>query len=107
METMYYIGLDVHKKTIDHCVKDGSGRIYVAGSIPATRLALDMWMKTLPRPVDSGHGSDHLHGLDLRSSPAAYRSSKVVHPLMLRAIAVVPTENSVRTELVAFERASL
>ena len=28
METMYYIGLDVHKKTIDHCVKDGIGRIY-------------------------------------------------------------------------------
>jgi hypothetical protein len=28
METMYYIGLDVHKKTISYCVKDGSGRIY-------------------------------------------------------------------------------
>ena len=50
METMYYIGLDVHKKTIDYCVKDGSGRIYAAGSIRATRLELDMWMKTLPRP---------------------------------------------------------
>ena len=22
METMYYIGLDVHKKTISYCVKD-------------------------------------------------------------------------------------
>ena len=32
METMYYIGLDVHKKTIDYCVTDGSGRIYAAGS---------------------------------------------------------------------------
>ena len=50
METMYYIGLDVHKKTIDYCVKDGSGRIYAVGSIRATRLELDMWMKTLPRP---------------------------------------------------------
>jgi hypothetical protein len=26
MESMYYIGLDVHKKTISYCVKDGSGR---------------------------------------------------------------------------------
>src|SRR6266478_5514376 len=26
--------------------------------------------------VDSGHGSDHLHGLDLRSYPAACRSSE-------------------------------
>jgi len=24
METMYYIGLDVHKKTISYCVKGGS-----------------------------------------------------------------------------------
>jgi len=70
METMYYIGLDVHKKTISYCVKDGSGSIPAEGSIPATRLTLDMWMKTLPQ-LDSGHGSDHLHGLDLRSSPAA------------------------------------
>jgi len=47
---MYYIGLDVHKKTISYCVNDGGGRIYAAGSIPATRLTLDLWMKTLPRP---------------------------------------------------------
>ena len=50
MGTTYYIGLDVHKKTIDYCVKDGSGRIYAAGSIPATRLTLELWMKTLPQP---------------------------------------------------------
>jgi len=50
METMYYIGLDVHKKTISYCVKDGGGGIYAAGSIPAMRLTLDMWMKTLPQP---------------------------------------------------------
>jgi len=76
METMYYIGLDVHKKTIDYCVKDGSGRIYAAGSIRATRLELDMWMKTLPPAVDGGYGSDHLHGLDLRSSQAACGGSE-------------------------------
>jgi predicted NBD/HSP70 family sugar kinase len=27
MEPMYYIGLDVHKRTISYCVKDGSGTI--------------------------------------------------------------------------------
>jgi hypothetical protein len=25
-ETMYYIGLDVHKKTISYCVKDAAGQ---------------------------------------------------------------------------------
>src|SRR6267154_960287 len=61
METMYYIGLDVHKKTISYCGKDGGGGIYAEGTRPATRLTLDMWMKTLPRPrtvAMEGKGGD-------------------------------------------------
>src|SRR6266403_4819093 len=93
METMYYIGLDVHKKTIDYCVKDGSGRIYAAGSIRATRLELDIWMKTLPRPWTAAMEAtiftawiyDHLQ-------PHA-AAVKVAHPLMLRAIAVAKKKN--------------
>src|SRR6266404_1015815 len=93
METMYYIGLDVHKKTIDYCVKDGSGGIYAAGSIRATRLELDMWMKTLPRPWTAAMEAtiftawiyDHLQ-------PHA-AAVKVAHPLMLRAIAVAKKKN--------------
>ena len=50
MEPMYYIGLDVHKRIIRYCVKDGSGTIYAEGTIPATRFDLDHWMKTLPQP---------------------------------------------------------
>jgi len=49
MQSMYYIGLDVHKRTISYCVKDVSGRIHGEGSIPATRIDLDRWMKTLPQ----------------------------------------------------------
>src|SRR6202040_2067660 len=93
METMYYIGLDVHKKTISYCVKDGSGRIYAAGSIPATRLTLDLWMKTLPQPWTVAMKATvfpvwiHDH---LRPNAAAV---KVAHPLMLRAIAVAKKKN--------------
>jgi len=50
MENMYYIGLDVHKRKISYCVKDGSGKVFAEGSLPATRLDLDLWMKTLPQP---------------------------------------------------------
>src|SRR5882724_940897 len=50
MQNMYCIGLDVHKRTISYCVKDGSGTIHVQGAIPATRCDLDHWMKTLPQP---------------------------------------------------------
>src|SRR5213595_1189811 len=28
---MYYIGLDVHKKTISYCVKDASGQVHQEG----------------------------------------------------------------------------
>jgi len=50
MQPMYYIGLDVHNRTISYCVKDGSGAIHAQGTFPATRLDLDLWMKTLPQP---------------------------------------------------------
>jgi transposase len=50
MDSMYYIGLDIHKKTISYCVKDQSGRVCDEGTIPATRMALDRWMDTLAQP---------------------------------------------------------
>ena len=28
MDLMYWIGLDVHKKTISYCVKDTSGQVH-------------------------------------------------------------------------------
>jgi transposase len=93
MENMYYIGLDVHKKTISYCVKDASGRIHAEGTIPATRFDLDRWMKTLPQPwtvameatMFTGWIYDHL----LPHAAAV----KVAHPLMLRAIAAAKKKN--------------
>jgi hypothetical protein len=34
---MYYIGLDVHKKTISYCAKDASGQVQQEGQVGATR----------------------------------------------------------------------
>src|SRR5258706_8460903 len=93
MQSMYYIGLDVHKKRISYCVKEGSGRIHAEGTIPATRLDLDMEMKTLPQPWTAAMEAtiftswiyDHL----LPHAAAV----KVAHPLMLRAIAAAKKKN--------------
>jgi transposase len=93
MQPMYYIGLDVHKRTIRYCVKDGSGAIQGEGTLPATRAELDRWMKTLPQPwtaameatVFTGWIYDHL-------KPHA-AALKVAHPLMLRAIAASKKKN--------------
>ena len=49
-ETMYFIGLDVHKKTISYCVKDAAGCVYQEGKIGSTRRELDAWIRTMPRP---------------------------------------------------------
>ena len=49
-ETMYYIGLDVHKKTTNSCVKDAGGRVHQEGKIAAPRRDLDYWAQTLPQP---------------------------------------------------------
>jgi len=47
---MYYIGLDVNKKTISYCVKDAAGQVHREGKIGSTRRELDAWIKTLPQP---------------------------------------------------------
>ena len=65
MDSMYYIGLDVHKKTISYCIKNASGQVHREGTIGSTRNELDSWMKTLPQPWQCGDGGDDLHGVDL------------------------------------------
>ena len=93
MNSMYYIGLDVHKKTISYCVKDASGKVHQEGKIGATRRELDSWMRTLPRPwtvareatIFTGWIYDHL-------LPHAAQV-KVAHPVMLRAIALAKKKN--------------
>jgi transposase len=80
---MYYIGLDVHKKTISYCVKDATGQIHQEGKIGSTRRELDSWIKTLPQPrmiameatIFTGWIYDHL-------LPHAEKI-KAAHPLML------------------------
>ena len=90
---MYYIGLDVHKRTISYCVKDAAGHVHREGKIGSTRRELDGWIKTLPEPrmmameatIFSGWIYDHL-------LPHAEKV-KVAHPLMLRAIAAAKKKN--------------
>ena len=50
MQSMYYTGLDVHKRTISYCVKDAAGHVHQEGKIGSTRRELDAWIKTLPQP---------------------------------------------------------
>jgi transposase len=90
---MYYIGLDVHKKTISYCVKDAAGCVHQEGRIGSTRGELDAWIATVPQPrtiameatIFTGWIYDHL-------LPHA-EAVKVAHPLMLKAIAASKKKN--------------
>jgi transposase len=93
MQTMYYIGLDVHKRTISYCVKDGSGRIHAEGAIPATRFDMDRWMKTLPQPWTAAMEATVFTGWIYDHLQPHVAALKVAHPLMLRAIAAAKKKN--------------
>src|SRR6202158_1620989 len=93
MEPMYYIGLDVAKRKISYCVKDASGKLHAEGSISATRLDLDHWMRSLPQPWSAAmEATMFTGGIYDHLKPHAV-AVKVAHPLMLRAIAAAKKKN--------------
>lgn len=93
MESTYYIGLDVHKKTITDCIKTVSGQTVRLGVVAAERKALRQWLTELPGPwigaleatLFTGWIYDFLkpHAVEL----------KVAHPAMLKAITAAKKKN--------------
>jgi transposase len=93
MNSIHYIGLDVHKKTIVFCIKNQVGAIIQQGQVTTEPMVLNAWITTLPQPwigameatMFSGWIYDLLkpHALEL----------KVAHPEMLRAITVAKKKN--------------
>ena len=93
METIYYIGLDVHKKTIAYCIKTVGGKTMRQGVVSTGRNELRQWLADLPGPwmgameatLFTGWIYDFLkpHAVDL----------KVAHPEMLKAITAAKKKN--------------
>jgi len=93
MNACYYIGLDIHKKTIAYCIKKIDGTLIRQGSVAAERKALRNWLLELPGPwcgameatIFTGWVYDFLmpHAVDL----------KVAHPAMLKAITSAKKKN--------------
>jgi len=93
MESIHYVGLDVHKKTIAYCVKTVSGKTVRQGVVNAERKALREWLTELPEPwmgaleatLFTGWIYDFLkpHAVEL----------KVAHPQMLKAITAAKKKN--------------
>ena len=90
---MYYIGLDVHKRTISYCVKDAAGHVHQEGKIGSTRRELDAWIKTLPQPRTIAMEATIFTGWIYDQLLPHAETVKVAHPLMLRAIAAAKKKN--------------
>lgn len=93
MQSFYYVGLDVHKKTVSYSVKTAAGETVAAGGVAATRAALTKWAEALPGPwigaleatLFSAWIHDHLE---------RYAAElQVAHPAMLKAIACAKKKN--------------
>ena len=93
MNAIYYIGLDIHKKTIAYCIKRIDGSLVQQGTVSAERKALQKWLAELPGPwygameatIFTGWVYDFLkpHAVEL----------KVAHPAMLKAITAAKKKN--------------
>lgn len=93
MEKLYYIGLDIHKKTIAYCIKLQDGTVFSQGEVGADRKSLRRWLSKLPgqwkgameATLFTGWVYDFLkpHALEL----------KVAHPAMLKAIMAAKKKN--------------
>jgi transposase len=93
MNAIYYIGLDIHKKTIAYCIKRIDGTLVQQGTVSAERKALQDWLAELPGPwygameatIFTGWVYDFLkpHAVEL----------KVAHPAMLKAITAAKKKN--------------
>ena len=92
-QTMYYIGLDVHRRTISYCVKDAAGRVQMEGKIGSSRRELDAWIKNLPQPRTIAMEATIFTGWIYDYLLPHAEKVKVAHPLMLRAIAAAKRKN--------------
>src|ERR1700674_179610 len=93
MNSMNYIGLDIHKKSISCCVRQADGTIIQESTIAATRHALDEWMRQLPDPWIAGMEATLFTGWIYDHLVSGGAMVKVAHPAMLQAIAAGKKKN--------------
>src|SRR5690349_8386773 len=90
---LYYVGLDVHRKTVSYCIKTSDGRIVREASIAATRDTLCQWAATLDQPWCGGlEATICSHWVYQELKPYA-RELKMGAPLRLKAITAAKRKN--------------
>ena len=86
MNELHYIGFDVHKKSIQFCVKSADGAICQEGRIRATRPALAAWCAQQKVPWKGGMEATMFSGWIYDALKPHAVNLKMAHPAMLKAI---------------------
>ena len=86
MEQLYYVGLDIHKRTISYCIKRGNGEIVREDRIDANRLSLEQWQRGLPEPWVGAMEATLFTGWIYDQLRERGAQVKVADPSMLKAI---------------------
>lgn len=93
MEDLYYVGLDIHKKTVSYCVKRLSGEVVREGVVDSKRSALEQWAKSLPGPwIGAMEATLFTRWIYDVLVPLA-REVKVAHPAHLVALGATKNKN--------------
>jgi transposase len=93
MNTLYYIGLDIHKRIIAYCIKVIDGRLVAQGKIAADRKTLGEWVKGLPGPWIGAMEATIFTGWVYDFLKPHAVALKVAHPEMLKAITAAKKKN--------------
>jgi transposase len=93
MNSMQYVGFDIHKKTISWCAKLADGTVTGEGRIPASRRALDGWMKGRGGPWIAAMEATLFTSWVYEHLLPHAQEVKVAHPAMLKAISAAKRKN--------------
>ena len=93
MDVIYYIGLDIHKKTIAYCVKRFDGVLIKQGTVAAERKALLKWLSETPGFWIGGMEATMFTGWVYDFLKPHAVELKVAHPEMLKAITAAKKKN--------------
>lgn len=93
MESLHYVGLDVHKKTIAFCNKLADGKIIQKGTVSTSKSNLANWAKTLPEPSVLAMEATMFTGWIFDFLSPFVQDIKVGHPEMLKAIVAGKKKN--------------
>ena len=93
MSPYYYIGLDIHKRTISYCIKAIDGSLIDQGKIEADRKSLGEWVQGLPGPWVGAMEATIFTGWVYDFLKPHAVALKVAHPEMLKAITAAKKKN--------------